>query len=166
MHPDIAAFAAMRLAGSVHGLGAIRPKRLAADGLVLSCEAMEPQGRAGPVPRAPGTPSGFGHALRAARARGDPSRTEFGLPQDATLYLAPQSLFKMHPDNDALVARILAEDLRAMVVMFGRPTPGSTGTFRARLDAAACRQASHPGGCACSTGSSACGLPAAECGAT
>ena len=41
-----------------------------------------------------------------------------------------------HPDNDALIGRVLAEDARAMVVMFESNHPESTGTFRARLDAA------------------------------
>ena len=31
-------------------------------------------------------------------------REEFGLPEGATLYLCPQSLFKLHPDFDAILA--------------------------------------------------------------
>jgi CRISPR-associated protein Csy1 len=41
----------------------------------------------------------------------------------------------MHPDNDALIARVLAQDPRAMVVMFESAHARSTRTFRARLDA-------------------------------
>jgi predicted O-linked N-acetylglucosamine transferase (SPINDLY family) len=40
----------------------------------------------------------------------------FGLP-DATLYLCPQTLFKIHPDFDAMLAGILARDPRGIVVL-------------------------------------------------
>ena len=36
----------------------------------------------------------------------------FGLPEDRVLLLCPQSLFKVHPDNDELFARVLADNPR------------------------------------------------------
>ena len=42
----------------------------------------------------------------------------FGLPEGAPLFLCPQSLFKIHPDNDALFARVLAAAPERTLVMF------------------------------------------------
>jgi CRISPR-associated protein Csy1 len=72
---------------------------------------------------------------------GTADRAEFGLPRDRTLYLVPQSLFKMHPDNDALIARVLASDPRGIAVMFEANHAESTRRFRARLDAALAAEA-------------------------
>ena len=38
------------------------------------------------------------------------SRAAFGLPEDRTVYICPQSLFKFHPDFDATLAGILRLD--------------------------------------------------------
>ena len=38
------------------------------------------------------------------------TRAEFGLPADAKLYLCPQSLFKLHPDFDLVLATLLRRD--------------------------------------------------------
>jgi predicted O-linked N-acetylglucosamine transferase (SPINDLY family) len=45
------------------------------------------------------------------------SRTELGLPEGKTLYVCPQSLFKLHPDFDSLLAGILQADPRGEVVL-------------------------------------------------
>lgn len=45
-------------------------------------------------------------------------RADFGLPEHKHLYLFPQSPFKIHPDNDTLLARILAADPLAALVFF------------------------------------------------
>ncbi len=48
------------------------------------------------------------------------SRAELGLPpelQSANLYLVPGTLFKIHPNHDALFARILQKDEKARIVM-------------------------------------------------
>jgi protein O-GlcNAc transferase len=44
------------------------------------------------------------------------SRTELGLPEDKHIYLAPESLFKFHPDFDALLKGILDQDPQAVIV--------------------------------------------------
>ncbi|MBX7167080.1 MAG: tetratricopeptide repeat protein [Pirellulales bacterium] len=44
-------------------------------------------------------------------------RSAFGLPADGTLYMCPQSLFKFHPDFDALMGEILRRDPRARIVL-------------------------------------------------
>ncbi len=51
------------------------------------------------------------------RAPSEPaSRTQLGLPEEANLYVCPQTLFKIHPDFDALLAAILERDPRGRLV--------------------------------------------------
>jgi len=45
------------------------------------------------------------------------TRADFGLPDAARLYVCPQSLFKLHPDFDAVLRGILAADPRAQIVL-------------------------------------------------
>ncbi len=47
----------------------------------------------------------------------------FNLPDNATLYVCPQSLFKLHPDMDMAFAEILARDTDARLVFFEGPEP-------------------------------------------
>ncbi len=63
-------------------------------------------------------------------------RRHFGLPEDATLYLVPQSLFKIHPDNDALFISVLAADAGARLVFFSGQAALVRSLFEARLKAA------------------------------
>ncbi|HEX8013098.1 MAG TPA: tetratricopeptide repeat protein [Casimicrobiaceae bacterium] len=67
---------------------------------------------------------------------GDASRERFGLPADRTLLLCPQSLWKIHPDNDALFAQVLAANPRALLVLFAGRHPAITTAFTQRLGAA------------------------------
>ena len=46
------------------------------------------------------------------------SRSSLDLPENRILYFFPQSLFKIHPDNDALLIEILEREPRAVLVMF------------------------------------------------
>ena len=61
------------------------------------------------------------------------SREQFSLPSDRTLLLCPQSLWKIHPDNDRLFADILAANPRAMLVFFGGWHPAPIDRFMQRL---------------------------------
>ncbi|MBL8835432.1 MAG: tetratricopeptide repeat protein, partial [Alphaproteobacteria bacterium] len=45
------------------------------------------------------------------------TRDDFGLPTDRAVYLCPQTLFKIHPDFDAMLAAILVEDRRGVAVL-------------------------------------------------
>jgi len=46
-----------------------------------------------------------------------PRRAALGLPEDATLYVCPQTLFKLHPDFDAMLKGILERDARGRLVL-------------------------------------------------
>jgi predicted O-linked N-acetylglucosamine transferase (SPINDLY family) len=60
-------------------------------------------------------------------------RAALGLPEDAIAYLFPQSLFKVHPDNDAILVEILAREPKAIVVMFQSRHAPITNQFVDRL---------------------------------
>ena len=62
-------------------------------------------------------------------------RHAFGLPEDRVLLLCPQSLFKIHPDNDALFAQLLTAHAKATLVFFAGRHPAITDQFMRRLAA-------------------------------
>jgi len=64
------------------------------------------------------------------------TRSSLGLPGEGVLYLCPQSLFKISPDDDALFARVLAEVPGSRLVFFEGRHPKLTAKFTARLHAA------------------------------
>jgi CRISPR-associated protein Csy1 len=137
MHPDIVTFAALRLA-PVQCMAWGHPTTSGSTQMdwYVGCGAMEPPGGQAQYSERLALLPGLGTHYEMPRLEGEARRAEFGLPEGRTLYLAPQSLFKLHPDNDALVARILAEDPGGIAVMFESTHAQSTRTFRARLDGA------------------------------
>ncbi len=60
-------------------------------------------------------------------------RRDFGLPESKTLYLCPQSLFKLHPDFDPLLAGVLAHDADGVLVLFEADSPALTRCFLERV---------------------------------
>ena len=68
------------------------------------------------------------------------TRAQFGLPDARPLYLCPQSLFKVLPDDDALFARVLAAVPEAGLVMCNGRNEYVTQRYRARLESALARQ--------------------------
>ena len=47
------------------------------------------------------------------------NRTELNLPKDVRLYGCPQSLFKLHPDFDSILVKILKKDPEGYIVFIG-----------------------------------------------
>ncbi len=68
------------------------------------------------------------------------TRDALGLPAEGTLFLCPQSLFKIAPDDDALFARVLAAVPDSRLVLFEGRHPALTRRYLARLDAALAAQ--------------------------
>src|SRR5688572_13198133 len=68
------------------------------------------------------------------------SREALALPRDGLLFLCPQSLFKIAPDDDALFARVLAATPGSRLVFFEGRHPKLTARFTARLQAACAAQ--------------------------
>jgi protein O-GlcNAc transferase len=61
------------------------------------------------------------------------SRSDFGLPEHADLYLSCQSLFKLLPQDDRLIAGIAAKNTQAEFVFIGHPNESITASFVQRL---------------------------------
>jgi len=99
----------------------------------FSCAPMEPPDAQRHYTERLVTLPGIGTRYRMPPASPVAARAELGLPADVPLLLCPQSLFKMHPDNDALFARVLAAIPRAQLVMFEGRDPDITRRFAARL---------------------------------
>jgi predicted O-linked N-acetylglucosamine transferase (SPINDLY family) len=66
----------------------------------------------------------------------DTDRARFALPADRVLLLCPQSLFKIHPDNDDLLAAVVAGAPGATLVLFEGRHPALTDRFMRRLERA------------------------------
>lgn len=80
---------------------------------------------------------GIGACVPACRILGRPrTRAEFGFAPDEVICLSPQSLFKYHPDDDAIFARIAGALDHAVLVFAEGEYPAWTRTFGGRLRAA------------------------------
>ena len=128
------ALAALRLApAQLAGWGhPVTSGHATIDGYV-SCAAMEPPGADAhyvePLLRLPG----IGTCYRRPSLPERPRRAQFNLPEHRVLLLCPQSLFKVHPDNDDLFARVLSANANAMLVMFEGRHANVTERFMRRL---------------------------------
>lgn len=99
----------------------------------LSSEAMEPPGAQAHYSERLVTLPGLGTCYARPDVPEPVPRAALGLPEEAILYLFPQSLFKVHPDNDALLVEILAREPRAVLVMFQSRYETVTRQFIDRL---------------------------------
>jgi protein O-GlcNAc transferase len=87
--------------------------------------------------RLPGTTVCIARPALPARAK---SRAELGLPHAARLYVCPQSLFKLHPDFDPALRRILDGDRGGRLVLIHGKDPHWAELVLDRLGEAARRQ--------------------------
>jgi protein O-GlcNAc transferase len=98
----------------------------------FSCDGMEPPDAASHYSERllllPGL--GTAYARPAVRAA---TRGEFGLPDGVPLYVCPQSLFKIHPDNDELFGDVLSTDLRGRLIFCAEPLQPATIRFQDRI---------------------------------
>jgi protein O-GlcNAc transferase len=134
MHAETFTLAGLRLAPvQCCGWGHPNTTGLANIDWFISSEAMEPADAQSHYSERLALLPGVGtrYALPAAGAASD--RAEFGIPPDCTAYLVPQSLFKIHPDNDELIAEVLARDPRGVAVMFASNHDVLTQAFATRL---------------------------------
>jgi protein O-GlcNAc transferase len=100
----------------------------------ISNDAMEPANAAGHYTERLVTLAGIGLCVPPAPPPAiGKSRADFGLPQDAVIYLAAQSLFKFLPRNDDVFARICEQVDRAIFVFAEGKYPAWTNTFRGRI---------------------------------
>jgi protein O-GlcNAc transferase len=99
----------------------------------LSVAAMEPQGAEAHYCETLVRLPGIGTRYERPAIPNDARRERFGLPADHGLLLCPQSLWKIHPDNDALLAEVLAANPEALLVLFAGRHPAITEAFVRRF---------------------------------
>ena len=102
----------------------------------LSAAAMEPPGATAHYSERLVLLPGIGTQYSPPAIPEDTDRARFSLPQDKTLLLCPQSLFKVHPDNDDLLAAVLAAAPNTTLVLFEGRHPALTDRFMRRLERA------------------------------
>ena len=143
---DVLVYPELGMDQTSFGLAALRlaPRQLAGwghpvttghatiDGFV-SCGEMEPPDAAAHYTEPLLTLPGVGTCYRSLPLPDPGSRSSFGLPEATPLFLCPQSLFKVHPDNDDLFAEVLAANPEAMLVMFDGRHPRVTDVFAQRM---------------------------------
>jgi protein O-GlcNAc transferase len=99
----------------------------------LSCDLMEPPDAASHYSETLHLLPGLGTCYARPVTSLTKSRSDYGLPDNAPLLLIPQSLFKIHPANDKLIARTLAAVPGARAVIFSGFNDRLTAQFKARL---------------------------------
>lgn len=153
VHPEVGMasisylLAAMRLA-PVQAAGWGHPVTTGSDAIdhYFTCAEMEPpDGDAHYVERLVRLPGlGVSYSMPAPPAPG--TRAEVGLAQDRRIYLCAQSLFKVHPEMDELLARIAEADDRAVLLFFQAPARRVTEIFAARIQRALAHRGVPPRG--------------------
>lgn len=86
---------------------------------------------------------GLGTHYRAPSPPGDDGAGT-GLPAGGRRYLVPHAPYKLHPDNDALLAALAAGDPQARLVLFRGQGAGSGPALLRRLDAALAQAGADP----------------------
>jgi protein O-GlcNAc transferase len=100
----------------------------------ISCAAMEPDGAEAHYTETLVKLPGIGTRYESPVVPEDARRDRFALPDDRPLLLCPQSLWKIHPDNDALLAELLQANPGALLVLFAGRHPAITDRFMHRLE--------------------------------
>ena len=102
----------------------------------FTCSVMEPDDAVQHYTERLAALSGIGTDYARPAMPDDAIRSRLGLPLDVPLFLCAQSLFKIHPETDALFARVLGAAPSARLVMFEGRHPALTAKFLARAAAA------------------------------
>ena len=101
----------------------------------LSCEDWEPGGNdrlyTERLVRLPRPPYVYAKPTPPTEFR---PRSSFGLKDDGRLYGCLQSLFKIHPDMDAIFTAILDRDPKGRIVLISGPTPAYERHLRRRFE--------------------------------
>ena len=98
----------------------------------FSCAEMEPADAASHYREQLLLLPGLGTAYARPAVR-TATRAEFGLPDRAPLYICPQSLFKIHPDNDEVFGEVLNQDARGRLIFCAEPGEPATERFQDRI---------------------------------
>jgi len=99
----------------------------------LSCASMEPENAREHYAEQLVLLGGIGTHYMRPSCSSHADRRRFSLPVERNLYLCPQSLYKIHPDNDEIFLDILEQDQKATLVFFQGMFATVTQAFMARL---------------------------------
>ena len=134
MHPETFVLAALRLA-PVQCAAWGHPSTTGSREIdwFISTEDMEPAGAQAHYGERLALLPGLGTRYAVPRSDTAGDRSAFGIPEDRTAYFVPQSLFKIHPDNDELIAEVLARDPAGVAIMFPSSQEDLTQAFVARF---------------------------------
>jgi protein O-GlcNAc transferase len=88
----------------------------------ITCAAMEPADAASHYAERLVALPGPGVDYPMPRPPAPVPRAALGLPEGRRIYICPQSLFKVHPDMDALLARLVAADEDGLLCFFQSPS--------------------------------------------
>jgi predicted O-linked N-acetylglucosamine transferase (SPINDLY family) len=134
MHHDTVALAGLRLAPvQCSGWGHPDTTGLTEMDWFISCAEMEPAGAEAHYSEKLALLPGLGTRYGIPQMGAPGTRADFGIPADRTIYLVPQSLFKIHPDNDDLIAQVLERDPNGVALLFASQYDVVTQAFAARL---------------------------------
>lgn len=101
----------------------------------LSCASMEPDNAEAHYREQLVLLDGIGtHYEKPACSSFTVDRQRFSLPAARHLYLCPQSLFKIHPDNDELFLDILEQDQNSVLIFFQGMFKTVTRLFMERME--------------------------------
>jgi CRISPR-associated protein Csy1 len=112
----------------------------------LTCAAMEPDEAAAHYTESLVPLPGLGVRYAMPETGEAFAREQLRLPAARRLYICPQSLFKIHPAMDALLARLLAADPEGIVLFFQAPARALTERFAARMQRALQAHGVEPAG--------------------
>jgi protein O-GlcNAc transferase len=99
----------------------------------ISCAAMEPPAAAAHYSERLIMLPGLGVHYEPPPHAQPHRRADFGLPEDAHVYVCPNRLHKIMPDHDSLFLEILAADPQAVLIFFSAVPPGQQRAFIDRL---------------------------------
>ncbi len=99
----------------------------------LSCAEMEPADAPQQYSERLITLPGLGTRYSSPPIPAALSRQQLGLPEQRTLYLVPQALFKLHPENDSVLVDIVRRDPTALFILFELRSPSPIRRVRKRL---------------------------------
>jgi protein O-GlcNAc transferase len=102
----------------------------------FTCADMEPEGHAEHYTESLLPLPGIGTCYEFPEAPPEIARTGLGLPENGRLYVCSQSLFKIHPDNDAVFLDIFESDEQAVLIFFQAESAEVTRQFAGRLQSA------------------------------
>lgn len=99
----------------------------------LSCQEMEPADGASHYAEPLLLLPGIGTRYSLPEVPPAAARSAFGLAESARLYLNPQSLFKIHPENDQWLCELMVRDPHGVFLFFRDPSEIKTRAFADRL---------------------------------